>query len=57
MNTTHIDEELLAGYCDLSVTAATAAAIEAHLMSCAGCRAALLRQNLYRHHRSTEPNE
>jgi hypothetical protein len=34
----HIDEELLIGYCELSVTAATAAAIEAHLMICAICR-------------------
>ena len=41
MNLTHIDEQLLIGYCELSVTAATAAAIEAHLMSCAGCRADL----------------
>ena len=41
MNTIHIDEELFAGYCELSVTAATAAAIEAHLMSCARCRAEL----------------
>ena len=41
MNVTHIDEQLLIGYCELSVTAATAAAIEAHLMSCAGCRAEL----------------
>ena len=41
MNVTHIDERLLVGYCELSVTAATAAAIEAHLMSCAGCRAGL----------------
>ncbi len=41
MNVTHIDERLLVGYCELSVTAATAAAIEAHLMSCAGCRAEL----------------
>ena len=41
MNLTHIDEPLLIGYCELSVTAATAAAIEAHLMTCAGCRAGL----------------
>lgn len=41
MTETHIDEGLLIGYCELSVTAATAAAIEAHLMSCAGCRAGL----------------
>jgi hypothetical protein len=41
MNATHIDEQLLIGYCELSVTAATAAAIEAHLMSCASCRAEL----------------
>ena len=41
MTETHIDDELLIGYCDVSVTAATAAAIEAHLMSCAGCRAGL----------------
>ena len=41
MNVTHIDEQLLVGYCELSVTAATAAAIEAHLMSCAGCRSKL----------------
>ncbi len=41
MNVTHIDEQLLIGYCELSVTAATAAAIEAHLMSCAGCRGEL----------------
>ena len=41
MNTTHIDEQLLIGYCELSVTAATAAAIEAHLMGCASCRAEL----------------
>ena len=41
MNLTHIDEQLLIGYCALSVTAATAAAIEAHLMSCASCRAEL----------------
>ena len=41
MTETHIDEGLLIGYCDVSVTAATAAAIEAHLMSCAGCRAGL----------------
>ena len=41
MNVTHIDEQLLIGYCELSVTAAAAAAIEAHLMSCAVCRAEL----------------
>ena len=41
MNLSHIDEQLLIGYCELSVTAATASAIEAHLMSCAGCRAEL----------------
>ena len=41
MNVTHIDEQLLIGYCELSVTAATAAAVEAHLMSCASCRAKL----------------
>ena len=41
MNLTHIDEQLLIGYCELSVTAATAAAVEAHLMSCASCRAKL----------------
>lgn len=41
MNLTHIDEHLLVGYCELSVTAATAAAIEAHLMSCASCRSGL----------------
>ena len=41
MNLTHIDEQLLIGYCELSVTASTAAAIEAHLMSCASCRAEL----------------
>ena len=41
MNLTHIDEQLLIGYFELSVTAATAASIEAHLMSCAGCRAEL----------------
>ena len=41
MNLTHIDEQLLIGYCGLSVTAATASAIEAHLMSCASCRAEL----------------
>ncbi len=41
MNVTHIDEQLLIGYCELSVTAATAAAIEAHLMSCVSCRAEL----------------
>ena len=41
MNLTHIDEQLLIGYCELSVTAATAAAIEAHLMTCASCRAGL----------------
>ncbi len=39
MNLTHIDEQLLIGYCELSVTAASAAAVEAHLMSCASCRA------------------
>lgn len=41
MNLTHIDERLLIGYWELSVTAATAASIEAHLMTCTGCRAAL----------------
>ncbi|MEO8266254.1 MAG: zf-HC2 domain-containing protein [Ilumatobacteraceae bacterium] len=41
MNLTHLDEQLLIGYCELSVTAATAAAIEAHLMTCASCRAEL----------------
>ncbi len=41
MNLTHIEERLLLGYCELSVTVATAAAIEAHLMTCASCRAAL----------------
>ncbi len=41
MNLTHIEERLLIGYCELSVTAATAAAIEAHLMTCLSCRAAL----------------
>lgn len=41
MNLTHIDEQLMIGYCELSVTAATASAIEAHLMSCASCRAEL----------------
>ncbi len=41
MNLIHIDEQLLIGYCELSITAATAAAIEAHLMSCAICRAEL----------------
>jgi hypothetical protein len=41
VNVTHIDEQLLIGYCELSVTAATASAIEAHLMSCARCRAEL----------------
>lgn len=41
MNVTHIDERTLIGYCELSVTAATASAIEAHLLSCASCRAAL----------------
>jgi hypothetical protein len=41
VNMIHIDEQLLTGYCELSVTAATAAAIEAHLMSCARCRAEL----------------
>ncbi len=43
MNLTHIEERLLVGYRELSVTAATAAAIEAHLMTCTGCRAALAR--------------
>ena len=38
MTIAHIDEQLLTGYCDLSVTSATAAAIEAHLMTCAVCR-------------------
>ena len=41
MNATHIDEQLLIGYCELSVTAATAATVEAHLMTCASCRAEL----------------
>lgn len=41
MNATHIDNELLVGYFKLSVTAATASAIEAHLMSCVSCRAGL----------------
>ena len=41
MNLAHIDEQLMVGYCELSVTAATAAAIEAHLMSCASCRSEL----------------
>ena len=41
MNVTHIDERLLIGYCELSVTAATASVIEAHLMNCASCRAEL----------------
>ena len=41
MNVTHVDQQLLIGYCELSVTAATASAIEAHLMSCASCRAEL----------------
>ena len=41
MTETHIDEGLLIGYCGVSVTAATAAAIEAHLLSCARCRAGL----------------
>jgi Putative zinc-finger len=41
VNLTHIDEQLLVGYCELSVTAATAAAIEAHLMTCESCRAGL----------------
>ena len=41
MNETHIDEQLLIGYYELSVTAATASAIEAHLLSCASCRAEL----------------
>jgi hypothetical protein len=41
VNLTHVDERLLIGYCELSVTAATASAIEAHLMSCASCRAEL----------------
>jgi hypothetical protein len=41
VNVTHIDEQLLVGYCELSVTAATAAAIEAHLMTCVRCRAEL----------------
>ena len=38
MNAPHIDVALLVGYHSLSVTPATAAAIEAHLMMCAGCR-------------------
>lgn len=41
MNATHIDGQLMISYCELSVTAATAAAIEAHLMSCSSCRAKL----------------
>ena len=41
MTQTHIGEQLLIGYCDLAVTAATASAIEAHLMTCASCRAQL----------------
>lgn len=41
MNLTHIDGQLLIGYCELSIAAATAAAIEAHLMTCASCRAEL----------------
>ncbi len=41
MKLAHIDERLLIGYWELSVTAATAASIEAHLMTCTGCRAAL----------------
>lgn len=41
MNLTHIEERLLIGYCEISLTAATAAAIEAHLITCASCRAAL----------------
>lgn len=41
MTSAHIDEHLLIGYCELSVTAATAAAIEAHLMTCADCRVGL----------------
>ncbi|MEO6123520.1 MAG: hypothetical protein ABIR32_07390 [Ilumatobacteraceae bacterium] len=41
MNVIHIDEQLLIGYCALSVTAATAAAVESHLMRCASCRAEL----------------
>ncbi len=41
MNLTHIEEGMLIGYCQLSVTAAAAAAIEAHLMVCAQCRAEL----------------
>lgn len=41
MNVTHVDEQLLIGYCQLSVTGATASAIEAHLMICARCRAEL----------------
>lgn len=38
MTATHIDEGLLIGYRDMEVTAATAAAVEAHLMSCGPCR-------------------
>jgi hypothetical protein len=41
VNLTHIDERLLIGYYQMSVTAATATAIEAHLMTCARCRAEL----------------
>jgi hypothetical protein len=41
VNLSHIDEQLLIGYHELSVTASTASAIEAHLMTCASCRAGL----------------
>ncbi len=41
MTATHIDEGLMIGYRDMEVTPATAAAIEAHLMSCGLCRAQL----------------
>ncbi len=41
MTSAHIDEHLLIGYCRLSVNASTAAAIEAHLMTCADCRVGL----------------
>ena len=41
MSSTHIDEQLLTSYSILSVTAAAAAGIEAHLMTCQACRAKL----------------
>lgn len=41
MTATHIDDDLMIGYRDMEVTPATAAAIEAHLMSCGPCRAEL----------------